>query len=362
MSRIVVLQACRHGIGCSHLVANVAVMLVQRGYRVGLLDTDSRSGGLRTLFGLDEFFVEEDLDTYWWLSLQSNTTPVLASQRHRYDRPLDSAAAGIYLPLMGGQFTSGASYLQSLQKRYEQDDVRQALGQLCQHLKLDYLLIDNQPDLNDDNLMGLSISDVALVMMQIDTYDFQRTAVILDVLERLSTAKVCMVPTLVLPEVEASAIKRKIELTYQQPVIGILYLTEEMIRLASNGVFCLHYPTHDLTMAVMGILQQLDTLLQTTTENPSKTASSRGNLGRSRKRPLLNLLEFPNLERRILTQVLRQGSVAVDRLLEQSDYTSEEVRQAIEHLTQQGWLTIDSGTNTVRYCTIAPPSSNPDVG
>ncbi|MEO1093606.1 MAG: P-loop NTPase [Cyanobacteria bacterium J06638_28] len=361
MSRIVVLQACRHGIGCSHLVANIAVMLVQRGYRVGLLDTDSRSGGLRTLFGLDEFLVEEDLDTYWWLSLQANATKVLASEVQRYDTPLESSSAGIYLPLMVGQFASGADYLTSLQKRYEHTDVRQALGKLCQHRKLDYLLIDNQPDLTDDNLMGLSIADVAMVMMQLDTYDFQRTAVILDVLERLSTAKVCMIPTLVLPEVDASGIKRKIELTYQHPVIGILHLTEAMIRLASSGVFCLHYPAHELTMAITGITQQLEDLFQTTTTNTDKT-NRKGNLGRSRKRPLLNLLDFPNLERRLLTRVLRQGPVEVAILLEQSDYSSEEVMQAIEQLTQQGWLTVDPDTNRVRYCTIEPARSDRDAG
>lgn len=360
MSRIVVLQACRHGIGCSHLVANVAVMLVQRGYRVGILDTDSRSGGLRTLFGLDEFLVEEDLSTYWWLSLQADTRKVLASEVQRYDTPLESSSAGIYLPLAGGQFASEADYLTSLQKRYAQNDVRQTLGKLCQHRKLDYLLIDNQPDLTDDNLMGLSIADVAMVMMQLDAYDFQRTAVILDVLERLSTAKVCMVPTLVLPEVDATAIKRKIELTYQHPVIGILNLAEAMIRLASNGVFCLHYPNHELTMAIAGITQQLDDLFQTTPDVAK--ASSKGNLGRSRKRPLLNLLEFPNLERRLLTLVLRQGPVEVSVLLEQSGYTSQEVIQAIERLTQQGWLTVDPDTNRVRYCTVEPTRSDRGAG
>ncbi|NER84568.1 MAG: P-loop NTPase, partial [Leptolyngbya sp. SIO1D8] len=54
MARVIVLQACRHGIGCSHLVANLAVILMQRGYRVGLLDTDPRGGGIRTVLGLDQ--------------------------------------------------------------------------------------------------------------------------------------------------------------------------------------------------------------------------------------------------------------------------------------------------------------------
>jgi len=64
---MIALQASRHGIGCSHLVANLAVILMHHGYRVGLLDTDAQVGGIRTLFGLDETS-EKDLNAYWWLS------------------------------------------------------------------------------------------------------------------------------------------------------------------------------------------------------------------------------------------------------------------------------------------------------
>ncbi len=349
MSRIIALQACRHGIGCSHLAANVAVMLMQQGQRVGLIDTDPRSGGLRTLFGLQEV-AEPVPHAYWWMSAPSESAHHLTAQLCEHDAPCNLTAPGIYLPLMGGELAATTAYLQALQQRYDHDDARQILTQLCQELQLDYLLIDNQPEMSDNNLVGLSAADVAVVMLQLDTYDFQRTAVILDVIQRLSTARICMVPTLVLPDLEIETVKRKIEGTYQQSVLGILYLAEEMIRLASHGIFCLHYPDHALTQTIADITRQLVTLLNRNVE-ASQNGSSRSKLGRSRKHPLLHVLEFPALERKLLTLVLRQGPLDLQILLEQSDHTAQETMQAIEHLIAQGWLIHDPQTNRVRYCT-----------
>ncbi|NER79917.1 MAG: hypothetical protein F6K42_10105 [Leptolyngbya sp. SIO1D8] len=225
---------------------------------------------------------------------------------------------------------------------------------MSQDLKLDYLLIDNQPEMSDDNLMGLSLADITVLMMQLDAYDFQRSAVLLEVIEQFQTAQTWLVPTLVLPEIEMSSIQHKLEETYQQPVAGVLYLSEEMVRLASEGVFCLHYPTHSLTQMMIAIAHQLEQASQAFTSLPDGQ-STKGKLGRSRKRPLLNLLEFPRLERRVLTAVLRQGPINLDQLIEQSGHSSEEVMTAIEHLIQQGWIVQDPTTQVVRYRTENTP-------
>lgn len=347
MSRIIALQACRHGIGCSHLVTNIAVILMQRGYRVGLLDTDPRGGGIRTLLGLDDP-LEGTLESYWWLTPNPETPEILMADLRPYTASTDGQEAGIYLPPVGGQFTLNGLQLQVLQQHYNQVYPRDTLQTLSQALKLDYLLIDNQPDMGDDNLMGLSLADVTVVMMQLDTYDFQRTAVMLDIIKQLTTAQIWLVPTLVLPAIEASSVMGKLEHTYHEPVAGVLYLAEEMVRLASGGVFCLHYPTHSLTRAMIAIAHLLEDGSQAYA--PTSTCDqSQEKLESVRQGPLFSLLEFPSVERRLLMAVLRHGPIPVDPLIRQSGYSSEDVLMALDHLVQQGWLVHDPITQIVHY-------------
>jgi MinD-like ATPase involved in chromosome partitioning or flagellar assembly len=230
---------------------------MQRGYRVGLLDTDPKVGGLRTLFGLDETS-ERDLEAYWWLTPRLLSDTTLHAQFRTYDTPLESDHAGIYLPPLGGHFSSDGAQFQVLQQRYGQDKPYEVVQELAQDLGLDFLLIDNQPEISDDNLLGLSLADISVLLMQLDTYDLQRTAVLLEVIEQLEIAKTWLVPTLVLPTIETSVVRHMLENTYQHPVAGVLHLTAEMINLASRGVFCLHYPNHPLTQTLIAIAHNLE--------------------------------------------------------------------------------------------------------
>lgn len=352
MARIIALQACRHGIGCSHLVANLAVILVQRGFRVGLLDTDPRGAGIRTLFGLDKI-PEKPLEAYWWLSFGPNAS-ILKPELREYTKTVNRKEAGIYLPPLGGQFAPKGLQFKVFPECYDQSHAHAVLQHLSRDLALDYWLIDNQPAINDDTLMGLALADMVVIMMQLDHFDFQRVAVLLDVIKHFETAKTWLVPTLVLSAIDTTSITQKIEHAYDQPVAGVLPLSEEMMCLASRDVFCLCHPTHSLTRSMIAIAHQLEKSAQAFSSPVGNLAQ--GKLGRSRQQPFLNLLEFPSLERRLLTIVLRQGPIAISPLVAQSGQSSDEAMTAIHHLVQQGWIVQDPTTQMVRYHTETPES------
>jgi septum site-determining protein MinD len=46
------------------------------------------------------------------------------------------------------------------------------------------------------------------------------------------------------------ALARRVEDTYHAPVAAVLLLTEQMLELASAGVFCLHHPSHPFTQEI----------------------------------------------------------------------------------------------------------------
>ena len=80
----------------------------------------------------------------------------------------------------------------------------------------------------------------------------------IEVIEQLEIAKMWLVPSLVLPNIETKVVKHMLENTYEHPVAGILYLTDELAGLASQGIFCLHHPKHPLTQTIMAIAHQLE--------------------------------------------------------------------------------------------------------
>ena len=257
MARLIALQACRHGIGCSHLVANLAVILMHFGYRVGLLDTDLQAGGIRSLFGL-EADASTDAVAYWWLQTDIHSPKRLKADRYLHgDSPAESSA-GIYVSSLTRYLAQGEAQSPALPQQYDLEKPYELLQQLGNKLALDFWLIDNQPELTDENLMGLSLADSALILFQLDSYDLQRSAVLIEIIEQLEISQTWLVPSLVLPTIEKKVVKHMLENTYNYPVAGILYLTDELVGLASQGIFCLHYPKHPLTQTMIEIARQIE--------------------------------------------------------------------------------------------------------
>ncbi|MGD1907813.1 MAG: MinD/ParA family protein [Leptolyngbyaceae cyanobacterium] len=339
MLRIIAFQACRHGTGCSHLVANLAVLLMQAGYRIGLLDTDPMGGGLRTLFNLENP-PTVNIPHYWWLKANPDNPQQLQSQTYPYSTTPPSQA-GIYLPLETnpGEISQQLAHLQT---DYGVDTPSDALTHLSQAFKLDYLLLDTQPTLDDENLLSLALADTMVVLLQLDNYDFQRIAVLLGIIQKLEIQTTWLIPSQVLPMIDLEAITTKLTQTYQLPIGAILPLSEEMVGLASGGLFCLHYPQHDLTKVMMGLAQRL---------SPAKSIAPTEGPPRQQRRGqvLMGVLDLPPLHRQILTTVIRQGSVSTADLIQQGFENSSTLLTTLGDLQDQGWLTQDADTQAWRY-------------
>lgn len=346
MPSIIALQACRHGTGCSHLTTNLATIFVQEGQRVGVLDTDPRSGGIRMILGIDTQ-PEPPSDHYWWLHLPEKSSLTFQFQALPYGTSPPAQQPGLYL-VPATQGNQGMSnYLKNLQRHYGVETPSEALTQLQGDLQLDCLLIDTQPTLEDDNLLGLALADRVLLLLQVDNYDFQRVAVILAVLEELGDCPVWLVPSQVLPDSDEAALRVKLKNTYQLPVGGVLYLTEEMVHLGSRGVFSLRYPSHALTRTLREIATQvLPTAVAVSSSPgnpPQKSILSR------RGRPLFGLLDLSPAQRRVLMTVIRQGTLTQQALIDQGLGNPEEVSAILQKLMDQGWIIRDRDSEHFRY-------------
>jgi MinD-like ATPase involved in chromosome partitioning or flagellar assembly len=78
-----------------------------------------------------------------------------------------------------------------------------------------------------------------------------------DVARRLQFPKLWLVVNRSLPMFDAAALEEQIAGTYHVAVAGVVPNADEMMQLASSGVFCVAYPDHPVSQAIAGIAKQV---------------------------------------------------------------------------------------------------------
>jgi len=255
MSKIISIHSFRGGTGKSNIAANVATLAAQRGKRVGVIDTDIQSPGIHVLFGLDEEKMDKALNDYLWgkctveeaaydvgAILKMGEGEVTVMGRHIYLIPSSLKAGEIARVLRQG---------------YDVGLLNDGFRELIGRLNLDYLFIDTHPGLNEETLLSIAISDVLLIILRPDQQDYQGTAVTVEVARKLDVPHMFLVVNKVLTSFDFAEVKEKVEETYGCEVAGVLPLSEDVVRLASAGIFCLRYPDHPFTQGLTGIANRI---------------------------------------------------------------------------------------------------------
>ncbi|QEL19464.1 MinD/ParA family ATP-binding protein [Limnoglobus roseus] len=239
MAQVISVHSFRGGTGKSNTTANLAASTALRGKRVGIVDTDIQSPGIHVLFGLDEAKLTRSLNDYLWGRCRIGETA--------YDvTPPPVATAGGKMFLIPSSLRPG-EIARILKEGYDIKLLSKGFRELIDHLQLDCLFIDTHPGLNEETLLSIAISDTLVLLLRPDKQDFQGTAVTVEVARKLKVNRMLLVANKVLPEVDAASLRRDIETAYRVPVAAVLPLTEDMVRLGSDGVFSLINPTHPLS-------------------------------------------------------------------------------------------------------------------
>ncbi|MBN1487050.1 MAG: MinD/ParA family protein [Anaerolineae bacterium] len=255
MSKIISVHSFRGGTGKSNTTANLTALIAQAGNRVGVIDTDIQSPGIHVLFGLDEDHMDKSLNDYLWGRC--------AIEETAYDvGPTLKVGEGNVAIMSGGIYLIPSSLkvgeiARVLREGYDVSILNDGFQDLVSRLDLDYLLIDTHPGLNEETLLSIAISDVLVLILRPDQQDFQGTAVTVEVARKLDVQRMLLVVNKVLPSFDFDSLRKQVEDTYHTPVAGILPLSEDMVRLASRGVFCLEYPNHPLTKRLKDIAEQV---------------------------------------------------------------------------------------------------------
>ncbi|MGK7932247.1 MAG: MinD/ParA family protein [Microcystaceae cyanobacterium] len=254
MTQIVSIHSYRGGTGKSNLTANLATTMALQGYRVGIVDTDIQSPGVHILFRLDETKIHKTLNNYLWdedcpaSQIAYDVSYVLS------DAPQSNPKSKIFLIPSSMKSEDIATILS---EGYDVELLQEGFYEVSEHCKLDYLFVDTHPGLNEETLLSIGLSNTLVVILRPDQQDYLGTAVIVEVAKELEVPKMVLVVNKALTEFDFAVLKEKVQDTYQLPVAGVLPLSTEMLRLGSQGLFCLRHQDHPFTQELQKIVRHI---------------------------------------------------------------------------------------------------------
>jgi len=258
MSKIISVHSFRGGTGKSNISSNLSAQLASLGHRVGVVDTDINSPGIHVLFGMHEDDIEQTLNDYLWDRCDIEQAAYDVSNRVAKGK---ISAAGGQLYLIPSSMNVG-EITRILRDGYDVGFLSDGLRELVEKLKLDYLVIDTHPGLNDETLLSIAISDILIIILRTDQQDFQGTAVTVDIARKLD------VPHLFLAINKAIAfyardnyasLLEQMKKNYDAQVAAILPLSEDIAALQSASLFSFQLsPDHPAVKAVKNIVALIE--------------------------------------------------------------------------------------------------------
>ncbi len=259
MTKTISIHSFRGGTGKSNLTANIAALIALKGNRVGIIDTDIQSPGIHVLFALDEQDVEYTLNDYLWGYCNVEKTaydvsPQIIKELKQNGVESNNLGAIYLIP----SSIKAGEIAQILSEGYDVEMLKDGFDKLIERLQLDYLLIDTHPGLNEETLVSIGLSDLAIIIMRPDYQDYQGTAVTIEVAQELEVPSMFLIVNKVLDDFDFEALKEEVKVKYKIPVAGVLPLSNDIVRLASHSLFCLRFPDHPFTKEVEKIVQCIE--------------------------------------------------------------------------------------------------------
>lgn len=249
MSRIVSVHSFRGGTGKSNTTANLATLLAAEGRRIGVIDADIQSPGIHILFGLDEANMHHSLNDY--LRGDCNIEQAAHDVTPHLGTPIPGQIFLIPSSIKAGEIA------RVLREGYDVSMLNDGIHELLETLSLDVLMIDTHPGLNEETLLSIAISDMLVIVLRPDQQDYQGTGVTVEVARKLDVPRLILIVNKVPAVFEVTDVKAKVEQTYHCDVAAVLPHADEMMTLASAGIFAVRYPNHPITTALQQVAARL---------------------------------------------------------------------------------------------------------
>lgn len=239
MAKIISVHSFRGGTGKSNTSANITYLCALQGLRVAVVDTDIQSPGIHVLFGLSDQDMGRSLNDYLWGKCDIEETA------HDVTSALGPQVKGkVYL--IPSSIKAG-EIARVLREGYDVGLLNDGFHSLIEKLKLDLLIIDTHPGLNEETLLSIAISDTLVLIMRPDQQDYQGTSVTVEVARKLDVPQMLLLVNKVPPMFNMEDVKQRVEKTYNCEVAAVIPHSDDLMTLSSAGIFSNKYPDHPVT-------------------------------------------------------------------------------------------------------------------
>lgn len=249
MARIISIHSFRGGTGKSNTTANVAAILAGAGLRVGVIDTDIQSPGIHVLFGMEEDDMKHSLNDYLWGKCE------IEDAAHDVTGSLGADIEGEIF-LIPSSIKAG-EIARVLREGYDVGLLNDGFHAAVEVLDLDALMIDTHPGLNEETLLSIAISDALAIIMRPDSQDYQGTGVTVEVARKLDVPRMMLIVNKTPTVFSFDDVQKRVEETYNCEVAAVLPHSDEMMALASSGIFVLKYPDHEITRLYRQVAERM---------------------------------------------------------------------------------------------------------
>ncbi len=240
MSTTLSIHSFRGGTGKSNTTANVATILAQGGAKVAVIDTDIQSPGIHILFQMKQEDIKHSLNDYLWGKCS------MLEAAHDVTHTIGPNPQNGKLYLVPSSIKSD-EIARILSEGYDPGMLNEGFGELLDTLKLDYLLIDTHPGLNEETLLSIAISDVLAIVMRPDSQDYQGTGVTVEVAQKLGVERLRLIVNKVPQTYDLELVKQDMERTYNCEVAMVFPHSDDLMALASSQTFVVHQPDHPIS-------------------------------------------------------------------------------------------------------------------
>ncbi|WP_017307270.1 MinD/ParA family ATP-binding protein [Spirulina subsalsa] len=249
MPKVISIHSYRGGTGKSNFTANLSTTVAAKGYRVGVVDTDVPSPGIHNLFCLEPEQMDKTLNNYLWGES--------GIEDAAYDVSANVGVTGNGKLYLVPSSVKADDIARILKNGYDVKLMNDGFRRLVKALELDYLFIDTHPGLSKETFLSIAISHILILILRPDKQDYQGTAVTVDVARQLKVRKMLLAVNKAHSKLNLEALKQKVEETYSETVAGVFPLSEDIVQLASEGVFCVRYPEHPVSQEFAKVAQQI---------------------------------------------------------------------------------------------------------
>jgi MinD-like ATPase involved in chromosome partitioning or flagellar assembly len=249
MARIISVHSWRGGTGKSNITANLAALLAAAGRRVAVVDTDIQSPGIHILFGLKGAAIDHSLNDFLWgrASIEEAAIDLSAGLGDLGDGKLFLVPSSI----------NSGEIARVLREGCDARTLTGGLRKLARALNLDVLLIDTHPGLNEETLLSVALSHALVIVLRPDQQDYEGTGVTLEVASALNVPQLLLVVNKVPAIFAADDVRERVAQAYGRPVTAVIPHSDEIMALASAGIFALRYPDHPIAATLRHVAEAL---------------------------------------------------------------------------------------------------------